>query len=170
MTSCEPPDAAADDAFAAFYREDLPRLVGFLMMLGARLDEAADVAQEAMARAYRLWTEIKNPPAWVRTVARHEWQNRRMSSREEPIGGVSEGSLLLRPSTDVSAWETRHDLLEAAGSLPERQREVIAWALDGYFPAETADVLGITPEAVRASLRKARQALRKLLRPREDNQ
>lgn len=168
MTSCEPPDDAASDAFAAFYREYVPRLVGFLMLQGAQLDEATDVAQETMARAYRLWAEIKHPPAWVWTVARREWQDRRRNNREHPAGEISDGGLLLRSSTDVSVWEARHDLLRAVVSLPERQREVIAWTLAGYTPVEIANVLKIEPTAVRSSLWKARQTLSKILRPWED--
>ncbi|MBT2225658.1 hypothetical protein KLK06_07315 [Nonomuraea sp. NEAU-A123] len=42
--------------------------------------------------------------------------------------------------------------------LPHRQRQVLAWTFSGYTPAEIADQLGMTPNAVSASLKKARRA------------
>lgn len=70
---------------------------------------------------------------------------------------------LLLSATNVEAWEQRHEILRLLAGLPPRQRQVLAWTLDGYTPAEIAEVLAITPEAVRASLMKARRALAEYL-------
>ena len=48
--------------------------------------------------------------------------------------------------------------------LPLRQRQVMAWTLDGYTPAQIADELQITAEAARSSLKKARRTLATYLR------
>lgn len=159
---------SSNDEFIAFYREDMPRLIGFLMYQGAPLDQASDIAQEAMARAFRLWESIEHPAAWVRRVAGRELVRRIADVRDNPVEEITDSSLIITSSTNVADWEERHEILRAIKQLPPRQRQVIAWALDGYSPAEIASQLNITPEAVRASLMKARRGLSKSLLPQED--
>jgi RNA polymerase sigma factor (sigma-70 family) len=144
--------------FTEFYRRFVPSLVAFLMWQGARLPEAADVAQETMIQAYRHWSTIDHPQAWVRRVA-SRMLTRRMAATEEPVDQIGERTALLPAPTDVTAWEQRHDVLRALSHLPSRQRQVMAWTLDGYRPSDIAEELRITSEAVRSNLKKARRAL-----------
>ena len=65
--------AAQDAAFAAFYRDFVPRLVAFLRWQGVPLSSAADLAQETMIQAYRRWSSIENPGAWCLRVASRMW-------------------------------------------------------------------------------------------------
>ncbi|TDD11170.1 hypothetical protein E1294_45525 [Nonomuraea diastatica] len=44
--------------------------------------------------------------------------------------------------------------------LPPVQREIMAWTIDGYTPAEIAELLDKSPPAVRVNLFKARATLR----------
>jgi RNA polymerase sigma factor (sigma-70 family) len=150
--------AAKVEGFSEFYRQSVSSLVAFLMWQGASLPEAADVAQETMIQAYRYWSTIDHPPAWVRRVS-SRMLARRVVATEEPVDQIGERTALLPASTDVTAWEQRHDVLHALTHLPLRQRQVMAWTLDGYRPSEIAEELRITPEAVRSSLKKARRAL-----------
>ncbi|MFF4902852.1 sigma factor-like helix-turn-helix DNA-binding protein [Streptomyces sp. NPDC001068] len=53
-------------------------------------------------------------------------------------------------------------------STPARQRQVLAWTLSEFTPAEIAEQLNMTPEAVRASLKKARRAATKCVREWEE--
>ena len=144
--------------FSDFYRQFVPSLVAFLVWQGARLPEAADIAQETMIQAYRHWSTIDHPRAWARRVA-SRMLTRRVATIEEPVDQVGERTALLPASIDVTAWEQRHDVLHALVHLPLRQRQVMAWTLDGYRPSEIAAELRITPEAVRSNLKKARRAL-----------
>lgn len=147
-------------AFSAFYRRFVPTLVGFLMWQGARLPDAADLAQAAMSEAYRYWSTIREPEAWVRRVAsRALARHIARVEPEDPVGEIPEHSSLLRPLTDVTAWEQEHEVLRLLDLLPLRQRQVMAWTLEGYTPAEIAAELKITPEAVRSGLKRARSAL-----------
>src|SRR4029453_17730364 len=75
---------AIDAEFSAFYRGDLKQLVAFMVVQGARLSDAAEIAQEAMALAYRSWPTIKHPKAWVRRVASRGLA-RRIASLEEDL-------------------------------------------------------------------------------------
>jgi RNA polymerase sigma factor (sigma-70 family) len=146
------------DGFSEFYRQFVPSLLAFLMWQGARLPEAADVAQETMIQAYRHWSTIEHPQAWVRRVA-SRIVARRIATIEVPVEQIGEWTALLPAATNVAAWEQRHEVLRALSHLPPRQRQVMAWTLDGYRPSEIAEELRITPEAVRSNLKKARRAL-----------
>lgn len=166
-----PPDSpdspGTDAAFIAFYRRFVPTLVAFLVWQGARLDVAADIAQDTMIKAYQRWSEIHHPESWARRVASRAFA-RHIARVPDPSPDPPEHSSLLPTPTNVQEWEQRHEVLRLLARLPPRQRQVLAWTLDGYTPAEIAEELGITPEAVRASLMKARRALAEDLGMTED--
>jgi len=149
--------------FAVFYRSEVRPLVGFLMMQGAGVADAADLAQESMVEAFRRWVTIRHPRAWVRRVATRAYIRRATAIQEQPTCDVPEPSLLLRPQADIAVWEQRQEVLRALAALPQRQRQIMAWIYDGFTPQEIAEELGLTAEAVRASALKARRALAKNL-------
>lgn len=151
--------------FAAFYRATMPELVTFLLVQGVPLKDAADLAQDAMILAFRQWSTIHHPRAWIRRVASRLWARRLAEvGPEQVMAEVPE-----RPSvltiTDVAEWEERHRVLQILDKLKHRprQRQVLAWSLDGFTPKEIADHLQMTPEAVRSSLSLARRAIAELL-------
>jgi RNA polymerase sigma factor (sigma-70 family) len=158
--------AASDEAFVTFYRDSFPRLVALLRWQGVPLPAAVDLAQETMVEAYRLWNTIDHPAAWTRRVASRMWARRVARVAEEPFAEIPE-HLSLLVVTDLGAWEQRHDVLRVLDQLPARQRQVLAWILDGYNPTEIAIELQMTAEAVRASLAKARRAVAAYLRTTE---
>jgi len=146
-------------AFTTFYRAAVPGLVVFLQHHGAPLTDAAEVAQEAMIEAFRNWPAIRNPHAWVRTVAGRKLAGRLAAVEETPTEAVPEPTPPLPATLDTAEWEQRYEILRLLRLLPPRQRQVMAWNLDGYTPAEIADVLGLEPAAVRQNLRRARTRL-----------
>lgn len=152
--------------FTAFYRATVRQLVFFLVNHGASEALAADVAQETMIKALRRWTDLESPRAWVHKVASRELL-RAFVSVEDPTAQMPEPTALLRTDA-VAEWETRHDAALMLGDLPPRQRQVLAWTLNDFTPAEIAQILGVSPEAVRASLKKARRAAASYYRNQED--
>ncbi|MEV5142261.1 sigma-70 family RNA polymerase sigma factor [Streptomyces syringium] len=161
---------AVDAQFSAFYRKTIKRLTGFLINHGASLPVAADIAQDAMTKAYQRWGDLREPQAWVHIVASRAYIRKATDLREEPVDQVPEPtSLLPRPDT-AADWEARHDTLQLAKKLPYRQRQILAWTLSGYTPSEIAQQLELTPEAVRASLKKARRTLAEYIRQGEEEQ
>ncbi|MEU0845703.1 sigma-70 family RNA polymerase sigma factor [Streptomyces sp. NPDC005962] len=52
---------------------------------------------------------------------------------------------------------------EALAQLPMKQRQVMAWLLDGYSTNEIADELEMKPNAVRQNVSRARALLKELL-------
>lgn len=148
-------------AVSDFYRAEIRGLVNFLLWIGADLSDAVDVAQEAMIEATQKWSSIRDHRAWIRRVA-----SRRYGQLRSGVGAATEREArdrqpLLRPSGDIAGWEQQHEVLRLVGALPERQRQVLAWTYDAFTPAEIADELRITPDAVRAALRRARRTLEK---------
>lgn len=145
--------------FGDFYKQFTPKLIRFLMWKGARLEDAADIAQDTMVKLWNEWSDVRSPKTWAKTVAGRELVRRVSSITEHPIDQPDERSALLPDDLDIAALERRHDILRALATLPIRQRQVMAWTLDGHTPTEIAEILRITPEAVRSSLRKARRSI-----------
>ncbi|KIF79136.1 hypothetical protein QR77_24920 [Streptomyces sp. 150FB] len=156
-----------DEEFSSFYRATVPELIGFLINNGASLPVAADLAQDTMIKAYQRWTEIGHPRAWAHTVASRALGRRIADVREQPVDHVPEPTSLLPDPGAAAEWEVRHDVRPLLDSLPPRQRQIMAWTLNGWTPSEIADELSMNPEAVRASLKKARRAAAAYYRERE---
>ncbi|MEW2553666.1 RNA polymerase sigma factor [Streptomyces zhihengii] len=161
---------AKDEAFSAFYRTTVRSLVGFLANQGAGMHVAADIAQDTMLSAYERWDTIDQPRAWVHTVASRKLVRSIASCEEQPVEQVPEPTSLLANPDAIVTWEARHDLLPLLRSLPPRQRQVLAWALSGFTPGDIAEQLGMSDEAVRASLYKARRAVAAAIKEREEGQ
>ncbi|MFG2961580.1 RNA polymerase sigma factor [Streptomyces sp. NPDC048291] len=158
-----------DTEFSAFYQSNLSALVGFLVMNGASVHTAADIAQEAMTDAYHCWDGIDHPKPWVyRAVSRA--LARRIASVENLVEQVPEPTSLVPQSDAVTEWETGHDILPVLRRLPPRQRQVLAWTLYGFTPTDIAEQLGLSADAVRANLKKARRAAAAHLETRAEDQ
>ncbi|MBD2896176.1 ECF RNA polymerase sigma factor SigE [Actinomadura sp. RB99] len=143
-----------------YFKQDYNQLVGFVMRLGAQQSTAEDVAQAAFARACVQWSQITHPRAWLRRVAfRIYYQEVRKTSRLR-----EQWSPASTPAVDPADHAAGCDqVLAALAMLPIRQREVMAWHVDGYEPEQIALELGLTAENVRKALQRARERLKKLL-------
>jgi RNA polymerase sigma factor (sigma-70 family) len=161
-------DNAAVTAFATFYRTQTPALVRFLIWTGARLADAADLAQDTMIEAFKNWHDIEYPRAWIRRVASRKY-GRSLASTEEVVEQM-DGRPLLPAHCNVIGWEQLREIQRLLALLPPRQRQVMAWTYDGYEPHEIAAELGITAEAVRSSLKLARRKLAQQLSAEDDPQ
>lgn len=163
------PQSTAD--FVAFYRANIRPLTGFLVNHGASVHVAADIAQDTMTDAYRNWTGITHPKAWVHKAASRALIRKFASVREEePVAELPEPSSLIPRPDAIAEWEARHDALPLLRSLPVRQRQVLAWTLAGFTPTDIATHIGLPAETVRGNLRKARLAAAVYLATREEDQ
>ncbi|MER8012378.1 sigma-70 family RNA polymerase sigma factor [Streptomyces sp. NPDC094149] len=156
-----------NEEFAAFYRANVRSLTGFLINHGAGVQVAADIAQEAMTDAYRNWDRITHPKAWVHKAASRALV-RKVASVEDSVDDVPEPSSLVPRPDAIAEWEAQHDALPLLRSLPMKQRQVMAWTLAGFTPADIADHLGLLAENVRANLKKARRAAADYFKAREE--
>ena len=152
------PARGGDDEFARFYRSHISRLAAYLVYQGASAHLAADIAQDAMIAAYRRWPEIKSPRSYAWTVAYRAFIRYALNDPEQPAGEVPEPTPLLPRPGEAEAWLQEHHITDVLRALPPRQRQVLALTVDGWTPAEIAELLGLAATAVRSNLKKARRA------------
>ena len=163
-------DAGAFDAIHAAYNG---RLFNFLARLSRRRDVAEDLLDETwlrfVDRAHKLRPDTRLGP-FLFTVARNLYvsycRSRLLedSQTAEAIGLWPLGTPRPSPFESTVANETGRRIEEALASLPAAHREaLLLTAVEGMTPAEAAVVCGITPEAMRQRLSRARAAIGKHL-------
>ena len=161
--------ASDTDAFDEVYEAYRPRVFAFLLRMSRSRTVAGELLDEAWLRLVRHAPSLRPDThigPWLFTVARNlYWTHRRDSLVEE----TSAPELLtLWPSP--TPWPSPFDLA-AAGELERRveialstlspqYREVLLLiAHEGLTPTDAAAVCGITPDALRQRLLRARAAL-----------
>lgn len=148
------------ELYDASYR----RLVGQLTAVTGCRTEAEDVVQEAFVKAIlhaRTLRDVRNPEAWVRTVAvnlaRSRWRRVKRFAHLMPQ---------LVPDEHDDLSPDRVALLHAMRQLRPSHREAIALHYFADLPvAEVADALGISVGTVKSHLSRGRAALGDLLSP-----
>jgi RNA polymerase sigma-70 factor (ECF subfamily) len=161
--------AGDSTAFDAVYAAFNARLFSFLVRLSRRRDVAEDLLEETwlrlVAHAGRLRPETRLGP-WLFTVARnlHVSYCRSRLLEESHTGGLIGlwPFAWPRPSPfeETAATEMERRIESAIASLPSAYREVLLLVgIEGFLPAEAAEVCGITPEATRQRLSRARALL-----------
>ena len=159
-------DAAA---FDAVYEEYRARLYSFLARLSRSRDVAEDLAEETWLRLVasggRLRPDTRLGP-WLFTVARNLYysycRSRALSEAASDglIGLWPGGSPRPSPFEETAARELERRVEHALAVLPATYREALLLVgTEGLTPSEAAGVCGLTPEAFRQRLSRARAAL-----------
>lgn len=158
------------EEFEAFFRRQYPSLVRHLALQRFGRDVAADAAQNAMLKLLLATRPIECPEAWIRLVAKHEALDMvDRAGRERTVARRSAQVGEHHPSTTPQDALAEGGLvLDQLRKLPPRQREVMAWHLDGFTPSEIAENLGISRATVDSNLRHARERLRALWNEEKD--
>ncbi|MFF7199142.1 RNA polymerase sigma factor [Streptomyces sp. NPDC088197] len=141
--------------FSAFYEANFRKLTTAMVCNGIPVAQAIDFSQEAMLEAYKAWPTINHPFRWVHRVASRKFARHLSSTREVPTGHIS--NLLVSSNDVIQKLEKKLEVQELLDSLPARQRQVLTLSILGYRPLEIAKELGISPDAARRGLFKARQ-------------
>ncbi|MFF5481049.1 RNA polymerase sigma factor [Streptomyces sp. NPDC012935] len=82
----------------------------------------------------------------------------------EDVRRAAEAGWCYFPSFDqLKLLDEEKDVIDAIASLPERQREVMAWSYDGFSIPEISDLLRVDAGRVRSNLYLARNKLRETL-------
>ena len=119
---------------------------------------AEELAQDTLVELCRAWPDVRDPQAWVTTVAlrraaswwRRKAAERRAMQRHGPNEQVS------RPE----ATATRLAVIDAVASLPRRQQEVLLLRFyAGFDVAETAAALGCAEGTVTSLTHRALRRL-----------
>ena len=160
-------------AFDAVYDAFNQRLLTFLVRLSRRRDVAEDLLEETWLRlvkhAHRLNEDTRLGP-WLFTVARnlHVSYVRSRLLEDSATGGLTgfwpSGANHPSPFEATAANELERRIERALASLPAASREVLLLVgVAGLNHSDAADVCGITPEALRQRLHRARALLTRAL-------
>jgi RNA polymerase sigma-70 factor (ECF subfamily) len=162
------------NAFDVVYDRYRPRVFAFLARLGGNRAQAEDLLQETfmrLATTARQLPEETNLHAYLFTVARNLFIDQRRRALLD-IDRIRD--LALWPSRPRWVEETPFDLSEVSQTivrlenalcrLPTKYREaVLLCSVEGFTPAEAAQVLGDHPDALRQRLSRGRRMLRDAL-------
>ncbi|ANJ28505.1 RNA polymerase sigma factor [Agromyces aureus] len=186
--STEPDDDGRRASLVAMIEGDPERLRRRSISLGVARDDAEDVAQTALLRAWRSIEHLQAPEpgqmcAWLDTIARNaaidlaRQKARRPAVRlDDGLGsadgggsdaagtrGAAAGVIVAAPANVSGEVETRlllDGVLQAINELPESLRRPLLLSVADELPAaEIAERLGITTAAVRQRITRARRAL-----------
>ena len=159
-------DTAAFDATYAAYHA---RLFNFLVRLSRRRELAEDLVEETWLRLVSKRAELREDThlaAWLFTVARNLYtthcRTRMVEEAHRPAladlwpAGVHGPS----PFERTAASELDRQLELALDDLPHSYREILLLiGVEGLTPSEAAIVCGLSPEAARQRLSRARALL-----------
>jgi len=154
------------DAFDVVHAAFNARLFGFLARLAGSRDVAEDLLEETWLRfvthAARLNADT-HLGAWLFTVARNVHVSyRRSRAFEESDGSIGLWPVQLpaSPFEQTAATELEGRIETALASLPVASREVLLLVgVEGMRPSEAAAVCGVSPDALRQRLKRARELL-----------
>lgn len=166
-------DLAAVEALLARYEG---RILRFSRTMCGRPEDAKDVLQEtllAMARGLASFRGASSLSTWLYTIARSHCIKKRRRSRfaprevsldAEPLAVRAVRDPSPGPHEVLAAREAQERLGRALSALDPVHREVIVLRdVEGLTAPEAAAVLGLTTEAVKSRLHRARNALRERL-------
>lgn len=146
--------------FDEFYASNQQRLIRLCWLLSLDKDEAVELAQEAMTRAWQNWDTISasdsSPTAWLNKVAVNLSSNhrRRHGTRRRWQHLFNRPEALQPPAN-------HGDLERALQGLSDRQRQAIVLRYWGDLDlAACADVMGISVGSAKTHLSRAHAALR----------
>lgn len=171
------------EAFEPFVRRFGPLILGFGRRMCGQRDDAEEVLQETLLKAYLSLRDLRSPAAlkaWVYRVAANACYRMRRDGAHEPAGDLSLDEVLPQPGGDgsppeVADWsdlpldrvlqgELRERLDAAILALPKDYRIVLVLRdQEGFSTREAAEVLGITESLAKVRLHRARLAVRRSL-------
>lgn len=150
-------------SFEDTVREHAAALFRYAYWLTRDRAQAEDVVQEALLRGWRAFPRLREraaAKAWLFTIVRNEYRRGAGGPALESLDGVD----LPDERADPSGLEMREALL----ALPPAYAEPLALqVLGGFSCAEIARMIGASEGATMTRLTRARQALKRLVAPRE---
>jgi len=152
-----------DDTFRAELIDLIPFLRAFARTLCGDRDEADDLCQEALAKAWQSSASFEpgtNLKAWLFMILRnHFYSNRRRSWRQRPWDdSVAQHTPITQGSQNANL--NLQDLSRAMRGLPDEQREALILVGAGGFSCEEASrICGCAVGTIKSRVARARKAL-----------
>jgi RNA polymerase sigma-70 factor (ECF subfamily) len=153
------------------------RVYRFGMKMCGEAEDARDVLQDTLFAAARSLPEFRGGSSvstWLYAIARSFCVKKRRTSKFAPqeldsldadeVGEVADPRR--SPDEEAAGQQLEARLGEAIGSLEPMYREVLVLRdVEGLPAAEVAEVLGLSVEAVKSRLHRARVAVRERIAP-----
>jgi RNA polymerase sigma-70 factor (ECF subfamily) len=132
-------------------------------------EDAEDVAQEAFAKAYRNFRQLRDRDRFRAWLARMTWRlaidRCRAARRREKLESAAGAVDVATPTQAVESREREELLWKAIDTLPAKLRMVLILAsIEGHDVKDVASLLGIPKGTVKSRLFMARQRLKEQLR------
>ncbi len=156
-------------AAEAIINEHVKPVFGFAMKRCATLQDAEDLAQDILCKAYRaliLRDDVENPAKFLWTIAHHALSNHYRAAAKFAIGVPLEDAGELAGAQDVAAdvesREAVSRLQQEIAYLSGMQRRiVIAYWFEGRRQADIARMLGVPEGTVKWHLFEAKKELKR---------
>lgn len=175
-------DAAAFEELMLRYQN---RLVSLLSHLTGKRDMADDLAQDVFLRVYRArkrYVPGSKFSTWLFTIANNVASNalRGLSRRREvdlrpnssnesagnPLEAAAVAASALMPTRQLDKAELRQVVQLAVATLNERQRMAVLLAKFEHLSyLEIAEIMEMSPQAIKSLLSRARANLREIIEP-----
>lgn len=163
----------AGDAFDVLVRRYQRRAMAVAYRLLGNMDDAGEVVQESMLRAYRhlnRLTDRERFGAWLMRIVSNQSLNRRRSRGRKAVQLDSlaemESTRAGAPAADRGGemHEAHAATRKAIERLPEKQRDaLVLFAIEGLPQKDVAEMLGCSVELVKWNVFQARKTLRDVL-------
>ena len=173
--------AGSPGAFDRFVDHFRAKVFQYTWLMCGQREDAEEVAQDTLLKVFENFDQLRDPELvrpWVFRIAKNACLTKRRRSlfAPEPSQELSLEALLpgdaqlpladtaLSPEKSAQQSEVRAALESAIRGLPDLYRPVLLLRdVEGLSTEETAEVLSITPDAVKTRLHRARLAVRKHL-------
>lgn len=157
-------------AVETLLKESLGAVYRYCLRLTHDPEQALDLTQETMLRAWRSRQMLASPKSarpWLLKIASNCWNDHLRGKPRQPQTLVEPPHCrLLVPEIKLEQQEAVREALAALDELPARQRQVMYLVTIEQLPqAEVAYILQLSPSAVKANLSAARKQLREKLKP-----
>ena len=153
--------------YEEFVSARLAALVRYAAVLTGDREQARDIVQTVLARAFAKWSRIRRaerPEAYVHRMVTNEFLSSRRRKAPPTValtGAMLEGHGAPSHPDHADAVGERSALWQQLQDLPPRQRAVLVLRYyEGFSDLEIADVLGCTTGTVRGYAARALASLR----------
>jgi RNA polymerase sigma-70 factor, ECF subfamily len=158
------------EAFAILVDRYQNTFAGYAKYMTGSLDEAADIVQESLVRAYKSLRRCKdraNFKGWLFRIVTNQCKTYLARRKRRPTESLVERDDLRAvedPGGDAEAAEVRRRVHEALQTLPTDQREALVLKyVQGLSLPEMAQLLHASVAALKMRLLRGRGALRERL-------
>ncbi|TMV47987.1 RNA polymerase sigma factor [Paenibacillus mesophilus] len=162
---------AEEQMFQHVYKQYQVPLYRYLARRTGNDSDAADLAQETFVRMYEKRVQPETAKAWLFKTGYHlfvdQWRKKRRSVHV-PLESIPDMPVLdISPEGAAVGAELRMEIRQALNELKPRDRQVLLMLIQrGLSYKEIAEHIGVTENAIKTLVHRARKRMRELMEAR----